>query len=211
MILVGTVFWLKGHVMAKRPHITETTRKNLTDAFWKIYQTKPIERISVREITDLVGYNRGTFYLYFKDVHDILEQIESDTLSIIESKARYYSGRFCSDFSGNDLSEVTAAAMEIFESCDYKPFILLSDRGYQRFEEAIKERMHSHLEEGVKKLVDTDDITKEYIIHFVISGVLGIIKKWYADGMVIPVEEHLSAVCNVIFGSKFMINKQINK
>ena len=62
--------------MAKRPHITETTRKNLIDAFWKLYQTKPIERISVREITDIAGYNRGTFYLYFKDVHDVLEQIE---------------------------------------------------------------------------------------------------------------------------------------
>lgn len=196
--------------MAKRPHITETTRKNLIDAFWKLYQTKPIERISVREITDIAGYNRGTFYLYFKDVHDVLEQIEDDILEIIEEKTAYYSGIFFNDFSRNDLAEVTAAAMEIFESCDYRPLILLSDKGDPRFEEEIKKRMYVHLEAGVDNLLAADNITKEYTIQFVISGVIGIIKKWYADGMVIPVEEHLSTVCNVIFGSRIMFNKKVD-
>ncbi len=194
--------------MAKRPHITETTRKNLMDAFWKLYQAKPIERISVREITDIAGYNRGTFYLYFKDVHDVLEQIENDILEIIEEKTTYYSGIFFNDFSRNDLAEVTAAAMEIFESCDYRPLILLSDKGDPRFEEEIKKRMYAHLEAGVDNLLAADNITKEYTIQFVISGVIGIIRKWYADGMVIPVEEHLAAVCNVIFGSRIMFNKK---
>lgn len=196
--------------MAKRPHITETTRKNLIDAFWKLYQTKPIERISVREITDIAGYNRGTFYLYFKDVHDVLEQIEDDILEIIEEKTAYYSGIFFNDFSRNDLAEVTVAAMEIFESCDYRPLILLSDKGDPRFEEEIKKRMYVHLETGVDNLLVADNITKEYTIQFVISGVIGIIKKWYADGMVIPVEEHLATVCNVIFGSRIMFNKKVD-
>ncbi|MBR4112083.1 MAG: TetR/AcrR family transcriptional regulator [Ruminiclostridium sp.] len=196
--------------MAKRPHITETTRKNLMDAFWKLYLTKPVERISVREITDIAGYNRGTFYLYFKDVHDVLEQIEDDILKIIEEKTAYYSGIFFKDFSRNDLAEVTAAAMEIFECCDYRPLILLSDKGDPHFEEEIKKRMYVHLEEGVDNLIAVDNITKEYTIQFVISGVIGIIKKWYADGMVIPAEEHLSTVCNVIFGSRIMFKKKVN-
>lgn len=195
--------------MSKRPHITETTRKNLMDAFWKIYLSKPVEKISVREITDLAGYNRGTFYLYFKDVYDVLERIEDDVLEFIGHESERYAGTFCDDISKNDLSSVTAAAIEIFESCEYKPFILLSERGDSRFEQLIMKKMHTHLEEGMKKHPEMDDVTKEYIIHFVISGVLGIIKKWYSDGMVIPVEEHLAAVCNVLFGSKNIIKKSL--
>ncbi len=195
--------------MAKRPHITEATRKNLMDAFWKIYQNKPAEKISVREITDMAGYNRGTFYLYFKDVYDVLEKIEDDVLTVIEQESKRYSGVFCDDISQNDLSEITKAAIEIFELCEYKPFILLSDRGDQRFEQEIKKRMHSNLEEGLSRHSEIDDITKEYIIHFIISGVLGIIKKWYSDGMVIPVEEHLAAVCNVLFGSRYILKKSL--
>ncbi len=195
--------------MAKRPHITETTRKNLMDAFWKLYQTKPVEKISVREITDIAGYNRGTFYLYFKDVYDVLENIENDLLKVIEQESERYSEIFSNDISHNDLSAVTTAAIEIFERCEYKPFILLSDRGDLRFEQAIKEKMHINLEEGLLTHSEIDDVTREYIIHFVISGVLGIIKKWYSDGMVIPVEEHLAAVCNVLFGSRYILKKSL--
>ncbi len=197
--------------MAKRPHITETTRKNLMDSFWKLYLSKPLEKISVREITDIAGYNRGTFYLYFKDVYDVLEQIEKEMLDIIEREAAKFEGCFDNTLTYDDLSFLTSAAIDIFNSCDYKPFILLSDRGDPRFEQAIKEKMHIHLEAGVSRLENADDITKEYIVHFMISGILGIIKKWYSDGMVIPVEEHLAAVCNVLFGSRMIMEKQLNK
>ena len=197
--------------MSKRPHITETTRKNLMDAFWKLYLTKPVEKISVREITDIAGYNRGTFYLYFKDVYDVLEQIENDVLEVVEREAKRYAGVFCNESAEVDISAATSAAVDIFECCDYKPFILLSDRGDPRFEKAIKEKMHKHIEAKVNRNTNADETTKEYIIHFMVSGILGIIKKWYGDGMVIPMEEHLAAVCNVLLGPRNMINKQLNK
>ena len=50
--------------MKKQPHITEQAKNNLRIAFWSLYAQKPIEKISIKEITELAGYNRGTFYLY---------------------------------------------------------------------------------------------------------------------------------------------------
>ncbi len=187
--------------MPKRPHITETTRKNLMDSFWKLYLVKPLEKISVREITDIAGYNRGTFYLYFKDVYDVLEQTENEILEIIEKEVDRYSSAFFRNMSRNNLPEITAATINLFKSCDYKPFILLSDRGDPRFEEALKEKMQTRIEERSQLLAGMDEKTKEYTAHFMVSGVLGIIKKWYNDGMVIPVEEHIAVVCNVLFNS----------
>ena len=55
--------------MKKQPQVTEQTRANLREAFWNLYAERPIERISVREITDRAGYNRATFYLYYHDVY----------------------------------------------------------------------------------------------------------------------------------------------
>ena len=46
--------------MKKQPHITEQTKNNLRIAFWSLYAQKPIEKISIKEITELAGYNRGT-------------------------------------------------------------------------------------------------------------------------------------------------------
>ena len=52
----------------KNPQLTQQTVKRLKEAFWKLYGTKPIEKISVRQITELAGYNHATFYLYFSSV-----------------------------------------------------------------------------------------------------------------------------------------------
>lgn len=69
--------------MKKQPHITEQTKNNLRIAFWSLYAQKPIEKISIKEITELAGYNRGTFYLYYNDVYDLLHQIEEEILGKI--------------------------------------------------------------------------------------------------------------------------------
>ena len=59
------------------------TRENLIEAFWELYKDKPIEKITVKEITNRAGYNRGTFYAYFKDTYEVLKEIKE---SIMPSK-----------------------------------------------------------------------------------------------------------------------------
>ena len=70
--------------MKKQPEITKQTKQNLSDAFWQIYCEKRIEKITVKDITTKAGYNRSTFYEYYTDVYDVLEQIESSVLPDIE-------------------------------------------------------------------------------------------------------------------------------
>ena len=70
--------------MKKQPQVTEQTRANLRQAFWELYAERPVEKISVREITDRAGYNRATFYLYYHDVYELLDEIEDTVLGNIE-------------------------------------------------------------------------------------------------------------------------------
>lgn len=57
-------------------------------AFWELYKTTNIERITVKSITDACGIYRTTFYLHFADVYAILEQIEADLLAEIKVYAQ---------------------------------------------------------------------------------------------------------------------------
>ena len=66
--------------MKKQPEVTAQTKENLTEAFWQIYSEKGIDKTTVKEITMRAGYNRGTFYEYFTDVYDVLEQIENSLM-----------------------------------------------------------------------------------------------------------------------------------
>ena len=58
----------------------EQTKENLVEAFWTLYKDKPLEKITVKEITDKAGYNRGTFYSYFKDTYEMQKYVRDSLL-----------------------------------------------------------------------------------------------------------------------------------
>ena len=69
--------------MNKQPEITAATRQRFVDVFCTLYATQPISRITVKELTTRAGYNRSTFYQYFKDVYDIQQYIEDQMMNDI--------------------------------------------------------------------------------------------------------------------------------
>ena len=50
------------------------TKENFITSFWQLYQDKPVQKISIRELCATAGYNRTTFYDHFRDIYDLLEQ-----------------------------------------------------------------------------------------------------------------------------------------
>jgi AcrR family transcriptional regulator len=54
------------------------TKRQLRDAMITLMQDHSIAEITVREITELADINRGTFYLHYRDVYDMVEQIENE-------------------------------------------------------------------------------------------------------------------------------------
>lgn len=66
--------------MASKTSARAETKQTLIDAFWKLYKEKSIEKITVGQIAAVAGYNRSTFYEYFYDVPDVLQQIEDSIM-----------------------------------------------------------------------------------------------------------------------------------
>ena len=60
------------------------TKKLLTQALTQLLQEKQINEITVKELTDLADMNRGTFYLYYKDIFDMLEKIEDGLFEALD-------------------------------------------------------------------------------------------------------------------------------
>lgn len=72
--------------MKKQVEITAATRNAFLDAFCTLYKRKPIEKITIQELTDKAGYNRSTFYQYFKDIYGLLTYIEDNVIMLIKEK-----------------------------------------------------------------------------------------------------------------------------
>lgn len=64
----------------------ERTRKCIKDAFIELRKTKPIEKITVKELAALASINKATFYSHYTDIYDLSEQMEEETIqSILET------------------------------------------------------------------------------------------------------------------------------
>lgn len=59
------------------------TKKALKQSLLTLLQQKDAAQISVQELTDLADVNRATFYLHYRDVRDLLLQIEDEAAAEI--------------------------------------------------------------------------------------------------------------------------------
>ncbi|QBK24700.1 TetR family transcriptional regulator [Ureibacillus thermophilus] len=61
------------------------TKKLLSSSLKELMKKKPVEQISIREITELAGLNRQTFYYHFEDIYDLLKwTFQQEALVLID-------------------------------------------------------------------------------------------------------------------------------
>ena len=69
------------------------TRAQLRTAFTSLMAEKPINQITVRELADRADVNRGTFYTHYRDIYDMLEQVEQELLDELTAVLDRYSAQ----------------------------------------------------------------------------------------------------------------------
>ena len=156
--------------MKKQPEITDQTRKNFVDAFILLNEKKPIEKITIREITTITGNNRSTFYRYFPDVYGILEYIESE---IIEDVGGIIRGK--SDGTKVDKT-IVDVFIKLYSSKEDKLKILLAPGNRYHFFDAIRAKLIPVFSDAfrIKEL----DVRREYTFELFFSGMLSMIGRW---------------------------------
>ena len=61
------------------------TRLKLNESLMILIKDKNINQITVKELTDLADINRKTFYLHYKDIFDMVDNIKEQLLVELES------------------------------------------------------------------------------------------------------------------------------
>ena len=64
----------------RRTRKTNQTKKLLKQSLCHLLTIKPIENITIQEITDAADLNRRTFYTHYQDIYDLFEHVKRDTI-----------------------------------------------------------------------------------------------------------------------------------
>ena len=167
--------------MKKNPQQTEMTKKILIDAFCILLKKKPVEKISVREISDRAGYNRSTFYQYFQDVFDIRDSMENIILSQVKEN-------FQKNISPDNFEETFLKAFTKIQTENEKFFdLLFNSRNQAHFFEKLFEEVSPIFME--KFNLPTNNLKSKFLAEIYLQTVLTAVKIWIKDERKISVEE----------------------
>ena len=169
--------------MMKSPAATEKkedrrvrrTKKLLTQALTQLLQEKQINEITVKELTDLADMNRGTFYLYYKDMFDMLEKIEDGMFEALDA--------IVSPHEHDDVSQQTKPILldlfRFIEDNQEMCRVLLSPHGdmnfLHRLNEVVREKCLKAWPNIRKEKGEADF---DYHYSFVVFGCAGVIRAW---------------------------------
>ncbi len=154
--------------MHKQVEITEQTKQNLIEAFWSIYITKRIERITVKEITNRAGYNRGTFYEYFQDVYEVLEVIENLSLPTLDELPPLI------DVNTNSPTFINSL-MALYQQ-KYKYYNhLLGENGDPAFQRKLKNSLKTSIIRTLEINPNIDLVEIDIMLEYILSGMIGIL------------------------------------
>lgn len=153
------------------------TKRMLLNALTVLLSKKKINQISVTELAELADINRATFYLYYKDIFDMVDQLENETLDVFtQSLSKFHNVGMDYD---NTLSFYTNIFAFIKENSELIK-ILLGPNG----EQLIREKLYRAISDFYTlDQINCADVRMQYTIPFLISGCIGIIQKWIEDGL----------------------------
>lgn len=163
--------------MNKQPVRTAQTREAFIDAFWDIMRKEGMRGVSVSKIVKRAGYNRCTFYTYFTDVYDLVEQAEQMILNTI--KEDIYSISAYDFFL--DADAVTDRIVNALLKYDDKFFLLLGNGGDLRFMKKLQESAKDFVY-ALLGSTDGIDIPRDYIVAYSTSAFSGVLSHWYETG-----------------------------
>jgi AcrR family transcriptional regulator len=156
------------------------TKKLLLQGLTKLMTEKKINKITVKELTELADVNRATFYLYYKDIFDMVEKIETEMFLYFSDALEKYVGE---DSNNEHILSFINYIFEYISEYSQLCSILLGPDGDYAFVEKLKKVIKDSFPAMDK---NWDNARRRYLMPFVISGCIGAIQQWLEDDMRTP-------------------------
>ncbi len=115
------------------------TKRSIKNAFLQLRAQKPLERITIKELSELAEISKATFYLHYKDIYDLSSQLQTEVIQNILD---------CVIQPGIPLLDAVRMTQALFEAfCTHQSLIDILFSGSQA---AV---LPSSIEQGIKEYV----------------------------------------------------------
>ena len=147
-----------------------------------------LSRVTVAAVTGRAGLTRRTFYSHFRDIPDLVYQIEAETLADLRPPLQRLAATHLDELrAALDRGDAAPGAAELLRAvrdrADYlRP--LLGDGGDPAFAERVKALVHEVVGARASDGLDLRALGPlfDYYLTFAISAAVGVLLRWLDGG-----------------------------
>ena len=171
---------------------TLKTQKAIREAFLNLLNKKSIYKITVAEISKSADLGRGTFYLHYKDVFDLYEQVENDLFSEIEQLIE----ASCTNNTPENLLNFSHTITEYIMNNRSTFLLLIKPENGGRNLYRLKECFYRTMMGDDPRLYPSDKHVVECM--FAVSGVIGVLEEWLFNKVELPQKQIAESLSNIL-------------
>ena len=156
------------------------TQNLLKNGLTDLMKQKPLQKITVKELTDYVNLNRGTFYLHYKDIFDLMDQIEN---AMLQDFVTINQTHKVLDMNGHPYPLLRDLFIFLKENAEFTRILIIDNRD-QNFVDKIKNILKQRCMTDWNYLFsDYSEQKSELYSSYVIYGCIGMIENWLKNGL----------------------------
>lgn len=180
------------------------TKKALRDCLFSLLEQKTADEITVKELTAAADINRSTFYFYYKDIDDMIMQIQDEIYSVFETDVINQAGDF---LTANDFVQYLTRFLLFCKEHERICKFVIGNDPKNNLSKRIKKGLLRCIPDTTLFFEETDP--KRYLTEYAVAGFWQLIVNWMYDGMKIPPQEMAVFMTNVYFyGSRSVLSKR---
>lgn len=149
------------------------TKRQLTDSLKKLMESKPLNKISIREICEGCGVNRQTFYYHFEDIYALLKwTFEQEAVEVVRNFDLLV-----------DYEEAITFVMNYVEENNYIlncAYDSIGQEGLKRFFCADFSEVFMSVIEQAEHIagMELDADYREFLCSFYVEAITGLLIDW---------------------------------
>ena len=156
------------------------TRRQLRECLITLLKEKKVQDITVRELTDMADLNRGTFYLHYKDVFDLLEKTEAELQEDFNQLVCKHDAVDLKQRPSVIFNEIYSL---VYDNADLIE-ILLGENGDLNFVNRLKQLIREKcLKDWMEVFRSGNAAAFDAFFSFIVSGCIGLVQYWLRTGL----------------------------
>lgn len=160
---------------------SESAKSAIQEALIQILEEKPLDKITISELSDAAGVNRKTFYAHYSKIEDVAGEIQDELSNNVELFLQ-----FCMiDEYGMGPQFFIQLIHTMYDSNPVFFENLFVQGNFQFFAEHLRNSLKQQLLNAMVTSGE-DTVESEYLMEYIIYGVSAIIIKWIREGKTVP-------------------------